>query len=145
VEGQGGPRARNRRPRHFTVHRLFDEVPAEPGAPVVRVDQVAVTVIDPATNATATMNAGDGLRTSMQPNALVLLTVALANSQIVGSRRWRPAALGTGVTAGRGIAAILPEKSNPSPPALPYPLPSERAVINCCPAVKPKGETPGHG
>ena len=32
-----------------------------------------------------------------------------------------------------GEGVILDEENNPSPPASPYPLPSERAVINCGP------------
>src|SRR6516164_5366669 len=38
---------------------------------------------------------------------------------------------------------IWHEENNPSPPASPYPLPSERAVINCGPAVDPNVETRG--
>ena len=41
--------------------------------------------------------------------------------------------------------ADLQEENNPSPPAAPYPLPSERAVINCGPAVNPNVETQGLG
>ena len=40
---------------------------------------------------------------------------------------------------------ILHEQNNPSPPAAPYPLPSERAVINCGPAVNPNVGTRGGG
>jgi hypothetical protein len=40
---------------------------------------------------------------------------------------------------------ILNEESNPSPPASPYPLPLERAVISSDPAVNSDVETPGHG
>jgi len=38
-------------------------------------------------------------------------------------------------TAKRWVRAslILEEENNPSPPASPYPLPLERAVINCGP------------
>jgi hypothetical protein len=32
---------------------------------------------------------------------------------------------------------IWPQENNLSPPASPYPLPSERAVVNCDPAVNP--------
>ena len=38
---------------------------------------------------------------------------------------------------------ILHEENNPSPPASPYPLPSERAVINCGPAVNANAERGG--
>jgi len=38
---------------------------------------------------------------------------------------------------------ICHEANKPSPPASPYPLPSERAVISCGPAVSPNVETPG--
>ena len=34
---------------------------------------------------------------------------------------------------GEGASLSLEEENNPSPPASPYPLPSERAVINCGP------------
>jgi hypothetical protein len=40
---------------------------------------------------------------------------------------------------------ILREENNPSPPASPYPLPSERAVINCGPAVNAKCRNSRHG
>src|SRR5262249_33440057 len=36
---------------------------------------------------------------------------------------------------------ILHQENNPSPPASPYPLPWERAVINCGAAVNPNVET----
>ena len=35
---------------------------------------------------------------------------------------------------------VLQGENNPSPPVSPYPLPSERAVINCGPAVNPNVE-----
>src|SRR6516165_4571460 len=38
---------------------------------------------------------------------------------------------------------IWREENNPSPPASSYPLPSERAVINCGPAVDPNVEARG--
>ena len=50
------------------------------------------------------------------------LTTALARLRERGTaKRWVRASL------------ILEEENNPSPPASPYPLPSERAVINCGP------------
>ena len=45
---------------------------------------------------------------------------------------------GDPIAGGRvGDSLILHEANNPSPPASPYPLPPERAVINCGPAVNP--------
>src|SRR6516162_11767644 len=38
---------------------------------------------------------------------------------------------------------ILHEENNPSPPASPYPLASERAVINCGPAVNANAKRGG--
>jgi len=50
------------------------------------------------------------------------LTTALARLRERGDRE----------AVGEGLL-ILEEENNPSPPASPYPLPSERAVINCGP------------